>query len=207
MPPKIAKTKSTKKKKGLKKKKATKQKSPEELDCYDKLTKANVTNNNLLHELDDKINKNTRLIEKCKLQNDEMNELKQELANSTSDRYSITSDMNKQYRQLQNNMITKIKVLEAKVCELQNQLNVAKLALQESAKEHARIIAEKDSLIEDQNVKMTYLSSEFETMLNETVTRMTNKLEIVTNKWKDDIHLSEINQRRLADFHITTEKI
>jgi len=136
-----------------------------------------------------------------------MNELKQELANSTIDRYSITADMNKQYRQLQNNMITKIKTLEAKVCELQNQLNVAKLALQESAKEHARIIAEKDSLIEDQNVKMSYLSSEFETMLNETVTRMTNKLEFVTSKWKDDIHLSEINQRRLADFHITTEKI
>jgi len=36
---------------------------------------------------------------------------------------------------------------------------------------------------------------------------MTNKLEIVTSKWKDDIHLSEINQRRLADFHITTDKI
>ncbi len=31
--------------------------------------------------------------------------------------------MNKQYRQLQNNMITKIKTLEAKVCELQNQLS------------------------------------------------------------------------------------
>ncbi|OUM68230.1 hypothetical protein PIROE2DRAFT_4108 [Piromyces sp. E2] len=194
MPPKVAKAKTTKKKK-------------EELDFYDKLTKANVTNTTLLHELDDKKDENIRLIEKCKLQDVEMNELKQQLANNTVDRYSITSDMNKQYRQLQNNMITKIKMLEAKVCELQNQLNVAKLALQESAKEHARIIAEKDSLIEDQNVKMTYLSSEFETMLNETVIRMTNKLEIVTSKWKDDIHLSEINQRRLADFHITTEKV
>ncbi|KAG4103278.1 hypothetical protein H8356DRAFT_982090 [Neocallimastix lanati (nom. inval.)] len=207
MPPKVAKAKTTKKKKGLKKKKVTKQKSSSELDYFDKLTKANITNNNLLHELDEKINKNSKLIEKCKLQDVEMNELKQELANNTIDRYSITSDMNKQYRQLQNDMITKIKLLETKVCELQNQLNVAKLALQESAKEHARIIAEKDSLIEDQNVKMTYLSSEFETMLNETVSRMTNKLEIVTRKWKDDIHLSEINQRRLADFHITTEKI
>jgi len=51
MPPKVAKSKTSKKKKGSKKKKSTKQKSPEELDCFDKLTKANVTNNNLLHEL------------------------------------------------------------------------------------------------------------------------------------------------------------
>jgi len=34
--------------------------------------------------------------------------------------------MNKQYRQLQNDMITKIKMLEAKVCELQNQLSTYK---------------------------------------------------------------------------------
>ncbi|ORX57703.1 hypothetical protein BCR36DRAFT_402139 [Piromyces finnis] len=207
MPPKIAKTKTTKKKKGSKKKKSLKQKSPEELDCFEQLTKANVTNKTLLLELGDKKNQNVKLIDKCKLQDAEMNELKQQLINNDIDKYSITSDMNKQYRQLQNDMILKIKMLEAKVCELQNQLNITKLALQESAKEHARIIAEKDSLIEDQNVKMTYLSSEFETMLNETVTRMTNKLEIVTSKWKDDIHLSEINQRRLADFHITTDKI
>jgi len=56
MPPKVAKAKTTKKKKkkkkkGLKKKKVTKQKSSSELDYFDKLTKANITNNNLLHEL------------------------------------------------------------------------------------------------------------------------------------------------------------
>jgi len=51
MPPKVAKAKTTKKKKGSKKKKNTKQKSPEELDFFDKLDKANVTNTTLLHEL------------------------------------------------------------------------------------------------------------------------------------------------------------
>jgi len=35
----------------MKKKKVTKQKSSSELDYFDKLTKANITNNNLLHEL------------------------------------------------------------------------------------------------------------------------------------------------------------
>ncbi len=41
--------------------------------------------------IDDRKDKNTRLTEKCKQQNEKMNELKQELANSTIDRYSITS--------------------------------------------------------------------------------------------------------------------
>jgi hypothetical protein len=39
-------------------------------------------------------------------------------------------------------------------------------AAQEAGKEYQRIIAQKDEIIEEQNVKMSYMSTEFESMLN-----------------------------------------
>ena len=40
------------------------------------------------------------------------------------------------------------------------------MGAQEASKEYLKIIAQKDSIIEDLNIKMSYMSAEFESMLN-----------------------------------------
>ena len=65
-------------------------------------------------------------------------------------------------------------------------------------------MAEKDLIIEEQNVKMSYMSTEFEQMLNDTLSKMTKKLETVSLKWKETegVKMSDSSQKKLADFQI-----
>lgn len=63
----------------------------------------------------------------------------------------------------------------------------------------------KEATIEEQNLKMTYMTSSFEDMLSETLNKITKKLEDASQRWKEDdqIHLSEGNIKRLEDFQLT----
>jgi hypothetical protein len=70
----------------------------------------------------------------------------------------------------------------------------------------------KEATIEDLQMKIAYMTSEFENMLNvrfrltqETLNKIIKKLEIASQKWKDNdqITLSEANTRRLEDFQLT----
>ena len=78
-------------------------------------------------------------------------------------------------------------------------------AYDESLNSHASIINDKDVLIEEQNLKMTYMTNEFESMLNETLGRMSKKLELASQRWKDNdtMVISEANLKRLDDFQVT----
>lgn len=77
-------------------------------------------------------------------------------------------------------------------------------ALENSNKTSDQKIAEKDLIIEDQTVKMSYMSTEFEQMLNDTLSKMTKKLETVSLKWKETegVKMSDSSQKKLADFQI-----
>lgn len=115
--------------------------------------------------------------------------------------------MNRQYKTLESDTNNKVSQLESQISDLKAKLATAQLSLQEAAKEHVRVVGEKDGMIEDLNAKITYISAEFEKMLADTLSKMQSKLDSVQEAWaKEDTNasiVSEVNHKRLADFHLT----
>ncbi|KAI8608499.1 hypothetical protein BC830DRAFT_1155005 [Chytriomyces sp. MP71] len=195
------------KKKGSAKKdkgSAKKEGNPGELDSQEKLTKSGVEIDVLLKELEHHSEVNYRLKSSHGVQKAKIENLEVQLEAKQQDRLEITSDMSRQYKSMQSEMTSRINSLEAQVAELKAKLQASQTASQEATKEYLRIIAIKDEVIEEQNVKMSYMSAEFETMLNETLAKMARKLDIVSQRWRenDSMQISEGNSRKLADFHL-----
>ncbi|TPX44800.1 hypothetical protein SeMB42_g04203 [Synchytrium endobioticum] len=131
--------------------------------------------------------------------------LEEQLELKAQDRVDLISDMSRTFRSMQKQKDTTIHTLEAQVVELKTKLDLLQITFTESLKKNEAAIFEKDTVIEDQNAKMGYMSAQFEAMLNETLNKITKKLEVVSARWQegDNVHLSDVNQRRLADFHLT----
>ncbi|KAJ3022888.1 UNVERIFIED_CONTAM: hypothetical protein HDU68_008877, partial [Siphonaria sp. JEL0065] len=146
--------------------KAAKTGNPGELDSQEKLTKSGLEIDTLLKELEHHNELNYRLKSANGVQRSKIENLEVELEHKQIDRLEITSDMSRQYKSMQSEMTAKINSLEAQVADLKAKLSASQTASQESTKEFLRIIAIKDEVIEEQNVKMSYMSSEFESMLN-----------------------------------------
>lgn len=51
---------------------------------------------------------------------------------------------------------------------------------------HERQLKEKDDVIESLKLKMNFMADEFAGMLQETLTRMGEKIEITSSKWEGD---------------------
>ncbi|KAJ3327223.1 hypothetical protein HDU76_012189, partial [Blyttiomyces sp. JEL0837] len=109
---------------------------------------------------------NMRLKSKNMDQKSKIETLEEQLDYKSLDRLEITADMSRQYKSMQAEMSARINSLEAQVADLKQKLAACQTASQEASKEYQRIIANKDEIIEEQNVKMSYMSAEFETMLN-----------------------------------------
>lgn len=153
--------------------------------------------------------------------------LQKELEHKSQDRLDLTSDMSRQYKTMQSQMMSKVDSLEREVQDLMEQLCKHDIALfgpgswnscvivtdvanlqtthLETKKKYELQAAEKDMVIEEQGMKMTYMTNEFETMLNEMLNRMSKKLEFASSKWKenDNLLISDANARRLEEFGLT----
>ncbi|TPX70056.1 hypothetical protein SpCBS45565_g02025 [Spizellomyces sp. 'palustris'] len=208
------------------KEKGSSDKQQESFDVAEKLVKANVEIDALVRELALQTDLNSRLKMQMDQQKARIANLEDQLEKKSKDRLDLTSDMGRQYKSMQAEMSSRIVTLESQVADLNTKLTAAQTALQDAARDHERVLAGKETAIEDQQVKMSYMSAEFESMLNvhiafyavemvqdnsllsflqETLAKMAKKLESVSQRWKesDNIHLSDVNQRRLADFHLT----
>ncbi|KAI9365497.1 hypothetical protein DFJ73DRAFT_808007 [Zopfochytrium polystomum] len=171
--------------------------SAAEQEAVEKLAKSGVEIDILQRELDH----SNSLAERLKFRNYDQ----KSLVLKSMDRIDVTSDMTRQYKTMQAEMTVRIQSLEAQVAELKTKLSMTQKAAQDAALEYQKVIEQKDEIIEEQNIKMGYMSSEFENMLNETLSKMSRKLDAVSQRWKenDTMHLSESNSRRLADFHLS----
>ncbi|KAJ3103185.1 hypothetical protein HDU97_010318 [Phlyctochytrium planicorne] len=137
-------------------------------DVVDKLSKAGVEIEVLLKEIEHSSEIKQRLKFKNEEQKEKIDHLEVQIDMKTLDRVEMTSDMSRQYKSMQAEMMARINSLEAANLDLRQKLGkaAAQTAAQEAAKEFTRVIAQKDEMIEEQNVKMSYMSTEFETMLN-----------------------------------------
>ncbi|KAJ3243850.1 hypothetical protein HDU78_011752 [Chytriomyces hyalinus] len=178
--------------------------NPADLDSIEQLAKSGVELDILLKELQHSTERNDRLQTHHVSAKAAIQQLEVQLEMKQQDRLEITSDMSRQYKSMQSEMTSRIRSLEAQVEDLKGKLAASQTANQESSKEYLRILAIKDEVIEEQNVKMSYMSAEFESMLNETLAKMARKLDTVSQRWKenDNMQISEGNSRKLADFHL-----
>ncbi|KAI8801534.1 hypothetical protein BJ742DRAFT_836888 [Cladochytrium replicatum] len=201
MPPKKASSKP-----GSAKKKAAKSQGSggdKELEkLQEKLVAANFENDVLKREIEQRNDLNARLKLELAQHRAIIEMLQDQLGMNAQDRVDLTSDMSRQYKSMQAELKTQVQKMESQLLEYKTKLAETQAALAGSTKEYEAVIEEKDSIIEDQNVKMTYMTNEFEQMLNQTLAKIGKKLEGVSAKWNenDKLHLSEANQRRLADF-------
>ncbi|KAJ3113629.1 hypothetical protein HDU96_003123 [Phlyctochytrium bullatum] len=140
--------------------------STAEVELQEKLTKAGIEIDVLLKELEHNNEVSGRLKTKAGQQQVKIELLEDQAEIKDADRVEMTSDMSRQYKSMQAEMMARINVLEMQNAEYKQKLAAAQSAAQEAAKEFTRIIAQKDEIIEEQNVKMSYMSTEFETMLN-----------------------------------------
>ncbi|KAJ3211677.1 hypothetical protein HDU67_004356 [Dinochytrium kinnereticum] len=166
------------------------QPSGPDTELTDKLSKAGVEIEVLLKELEHNNELNERLKAKTGVQKEKIEHLEVQMDLKTWDRVEMTSDMSRQYKSMQAEMMARINSLEASNLDLKQKLASAQAAAQEAAKEFTKIIAQKDEIIEEQNVKMSYMSTEFETMLNETLARMSRKLDAVSQSMPQTLALT-----------------
>lgn len=128
-----------------------------------------------------------------------------QLESRASDRIQLTSDMSRMYKSMQTQLNAKIESQDVEIDELKEK--VAALQAEREALKLAgeKTVEEKDAIIDEQGIKMSYMSNEFEQMLNDTLSKMTKRIELVSSRWKESegLKISEASQKRLADFSIS----
>lgn len=99
--------------------------------------------------------------------------LEERFTKKNTEQMDLTSDMSRQYKSMQSELLTKTRQLETQnhgllryfinlnFSEIERLENVNK----ESTKEFEEIIASKDMMIEEQASKISYITREFENML------------------------------------------
>ncbi|KAH6573015.1 hypothetical protein BASA61_009749 [Batrachochytrium salamandrivorans] len=176
-----------------------------EMSLEDKLLKAYLEIDSLQHELEMKNDLNIRLRQQLAEHRQHIHTLDDQLEIRTQDRLELTSDMSRQYKSMQAEMVYKVNTLENTVAGLKSKLVQAQSTCSEEKQAFDIAMSEKCAIIEEQSIKMTYMTNEFETMLNETLGRMAKKLELASQRWKDhdQITLSDANAKRLEDFQLT----
>ena len=171
------------KKKKASKKKAAGDASSNELTPADKLIRAAMEMDALQRELAIKNDINARLKSQIMDSRGKMAVLEDSLKIKTNDQLELTSDMARQYKSMQSELLETVNRLDAENKSLETKISMHSRfykiytnqnlyidTLQTNAKDQKKkydtIIAEKDALIEEQNSKMTYMTNEFEHMLN-----------------------------------------
>ncbi|OAJ41862.1 hypothetical protein BDEG_25398 [Batrachochytrium dendrobatidis JEL423] len=109
---------------------------------------------------------NVRLRQQLTEHKQKINGLENLLEMRTQDRLELSSDMSRQYKTMQSEMMTKIESLEKKVLDLKSKLAYTQHTYSEEKRIYEATMMDKDALIEEQNMKMTYMTNEFEAMLN-----------------------------------------
>ncbi|KAJ3191161.1 hypothetical protein HK101_008019 [Irineochytrium annulatum] len=149
-------------------KKKSEKKAPTttDLEATDKLVKAGVEIEVLLRELEHNNELKDRLASRNGEQKGRIERLEDQLENRNVDRAEITSDMSRQYKSMQAEMMARISALESINADLKQKLSLAQQSLQDTAREYERKLAAREEVIDDQNVKIAQMSAEFESMLN-----------------------------------------
>jgi hypothetical protein len=116
------------------------------------------------------------------------------------ERFDITADMSRQYKSMQEELIARINQLENTIADLNDRLDLAHIALEETKHEKDAIIAERDAEIAELKQKMEDMSTEFSDMLRETLDKMRERVERSSTNYGDEGGLG--SGERLKEFNL-----
>ncbi|KAJ3318394.1 hypothetical protein HDV06_003079 [Boothiomyces sp. JEL0866] len=136
-----------------------------ELALQESYAKCLVEKESLQQELEHKNEVNARLRQTIQDQKLRIEHLESILEMRTQDRLDLTSDMSRQYKTMQSELISEVNRLETASFELHTKLEMIQTAFTEARKNHAEELAAKEAQLEEQNLKMAYMTAEFENML------------------------------------------
>lgn len=116
------------------------------------------------------------------------------------DTFSITADMTRQYKSMQEELMRKISALEAKIQAQNDQLELARKANEDLRREKDKVIQVKEAQIQELKQKMEDMALEFGEMLKETLDKMSERIDASSTDWEGDNpdHVS----KRLAEFNL-----
>eukprot|EP00294_Goniomonas_avonlea_P000008 CAMPEP_0114557548 /NCGR_PEP_ID=MMETSP0114-20121206/9890_1 /TAXON_ID=31324 /ORGANISM="Goniomonas sp, Strain m" /LENGTH=203 /DNA_ID=CAMNT_0001742845 /DNA_START=34 /DNA_END=645 /DNA_ORIENTATION=+ len=102
------------------------------------------------------------------------------------DTLAITSDMTRQYKAMQEELLRRISVLENTIHEQKDQLEAAHQQNEDLRKAKDQVILLKDATIAELKQKMEDMAVEFGDMLRETLDKMTERIEATSSDWDND---------------------
>lgn len=119
--------------------------------------------------------------------------------------FDITADMTRQYKGMQEELMRKINSLEATINTQRDELELARLAHEETRKAKDQVIALKEAEIGEQKQKMEEMAIEFGEMLKETLDKMGERIEVTSSSWENETGAPIMN--RLQEFKLSTADI
>lgn len=102
------------------------------------------------------------------------------------DRFGISADMTRQYKAMQEELISRINILENTISNLRDELELSRIALEQQKKEKDHVIALKDREIAEQKQKMEDMAIEFGEMLKETLEKMSQRIDTSGQQFSTD---------------------
>eukprot|EP00758_Cryptobia_borreli_P002686 Tbor_TRINITY_DN3210_c0_g1::TRINITY_DN3210_c0_g1_i1::g.23749::m.23749 len=93
------------------------------------------------------------------------------------ERFDIISDFTRQHKSVEDELISRITLLDSTITDLRDQKELSILAFKETVKEREHYIALKQREFEEQEKKMREMEEEFAQMLSETQNKMTKRVE------------------------------
>lgn len=97
--------------------------------------------------------------------------------------FEITQDMTRQYKGMQEELLSRINKLEETVQELNDQLSESDVRMERLMKDKSSIIQMKDAEIAELRAKMDDMAEEFGEMLRETLEKMRERIEITSGNF------------------------
>jgi hypothetical protein len=119
--------------------------------------------------------------------------------------FDITADMTRQYKGMQEELMRKINSLESTINTQRDDLELARLAHEETRKAKDQVIALKDSEISEQKLKMEEMAIEFGEMLKETLDKMGERIEVTSSSWENETGAPIMN--RLQEFKLNVADV
>jgi len=98
----------------------------------------------------------------------------------------ITADMTRQYKAMQERFILEVNTLHNNITDLQDQLRTSEKNLERHIEESKQKLDQKDQVIQEQSHKMEEMAAEFGKMLEDTLKKMTDRIEVSSKNYEDD---------------------
>ncbi|KAJ3304581.1 hypothetical protein HDV03_002534 [Kappamyces sp. JEL0829] len=143
--------------KGKKGKPAADEDDSADLQIQDKLSKCMLENDALQRELEVKNEINARLRQQVYEHKQKIHHLETQAELRAQDRLDLTSDMARQFKTMQAELISEVNRLENITFELQTKLTGLQTVYADEKKRHAETVSDKDATIEELNMKMSYM--------------------------------------------------